>query len=94
MEQFSELPPGENPTEKASVWSSTAAPPDCRWTGKQVQEYLNRRKPGQSRYTTQRTEGDLVEIQSGVFEGKTTGTPISMTVFNNDQRSRDYSQIS
>ena len=61
---------------------------------KQVQEYLNRRKPGQSRYSTQRTEGDLVEIQSGVFEGKTTGTPISMTVFNNDQRSRDYSQIS
>ena len=60
---------------------------------KQIQEYLNRRKPGQSRYTTQRTEGDLVEIQSGVFEGKTTGTPISMTVFNTDQRSRDYSQI-
>jgi chorismate synthase len=59
----------------------------------QVQAYLDRRKPGQSRYTTRRAEGDLVEIQSGVFEGKTTGTPISMTVFNTDQRSRDYSQI-
>lgn len=62
-------------------------------TQEQIQEYLNRRKPGQSRYTTQRAEGDLVEIQSGIFEGKTTGTPISMTVFNTDQRSRDYSQI-
>ena len=54
-----------------------------------IQAYLNRRKPGQSRYTTARNEGDEVEILSGVFEGQTTGTPISMIVRNKDQRSRD-----
>lgn len=58
-----------------------------------VQAYLDRRRPGQSRYSTQRNEGDKVEILSGVFEGKTTGTPISMTVFNQDQRSRDYGNL-
>ena len=58
-----------------------------------IQALLDRRKPGQSRFTTQRSEGDQVEILSGVFEGKTTGTPISMMVRNQDQRSRDYSQI-
>lgn len=58
-----------------------------------IQTYLDRRKPGQSKYTTQRKEGDQVEILSGVFEGKTTGTPISLIVRNLDQRSRDYSNI-
>ena len=58
-----------------------------------IQEYLNRRKPGQSRYTTKRQEDDAVEILSGVFEGKTTGTPISLMVHNKDQRSKDYSEI-
>lgn len=58
-----------------------------------IQKYLDRRKPGQSRYTTSRKEGDLVEILSGVFEGKTTGTPISLIVRNTDQRSRDYGNI-
>ena len=58
-----------------------------------IQVYLNRRKPGQSKYTTMRQESDKVEILSGVFEGKTTGTPISMLVFNQDQRSKDYSEI-
>ena len=58
-----------------------------------IQKFLDRRKPGQSRYTTARKEGDLVEILSGVFEGKTTGTPISLMVRNNDQRSRDYGNI-
>lgn len=58
-----------------------------------IQEYLDRRKPGQSRFTTQRKEADAVEILSGVFEGKTTGTPISMIVRNTDQRSHDYSEI-
>ena len=58
-----------------------------------IQAYLDRRKPGQSRYTTKRTEDDAVEILSGVFEGRTTGTPISMIVRNKDQRSRDYSEI-
>lgn len=58
-----------------------------------IQEYLDRRKPGQSRYTTARSEGDVVEILSGVFEGQTTGAPIAMMVRNTDQRSRDYSAI-
>ena len=58
-----------------------------------IQKYLDRRRPGQSRYTTQRKEGDQVEILSGVFEGKTTGTPISLAVYNHDQRSKDYSNI-
>lgn len=58
-----------------------------------IQVFLNRRKPGQSQYTTQRSEDDAVEILSGVFEGKTTGTPISLVVFNKTQRSSDYSEI-
>lgn len=58
-----------------------------------IQQYLNRRKPGQNQYTTKRAESDLVEILSGVFEGKTTGTPISLLVRNEDQRSRDYGNI-
>ncbi len=58
-----------------------------------IQKFLDRRKPGQSRYTTARKEGDLVEILSGIFEGKTTGTPISLMVRNTDQRSRDYGNI-
>ena len=59
-----------------------------------IQKDLDRRKPGTSKYTTQRAEGDLVEILSGVFEGKTTGTPISLVIFNKYQRSKDYSEIS
>lgn len=58
-----------------------------------IQKLLDRRKPGQSKFTTQRSEEDEVEILSGVFEGKTTGTPISMVVWNKDQRSKDYSLI-
>lgn len=58
-----------------------------------IQIFLNRRKPGQSKYTTQRNEDDKVEILSGIFEGKTTGTPISMMVRNKDHHSADYSQI-
>ena len=58
-----------------------------------IQIYLNRRKPGQSKYTTPRTEADRVEILSGVFEGRTTGTPISMIVRNENQHSKDYSDI-
>ncbi len=60
---------------------------------KDIQVYLDRRKPGQSKFTTARKEGDLVEILSGVFEGKTTGTPISLMIRNQDQRSKDYSGI-
>ena len=59
-----------------------------------IQSFLNRRKPGQSKYTTQRNEADQVDILSGIFEGKTTGTPISLVVYNKDQHSADYSEIS
>ena len=58
-----------------------------------IQRFLDRRKPGASRYSTPRKEGDQVEILSGVFEGKTTGTPISLLVRNTSQRSSDYSEI-
>ncbi len=58
-----------------------------------IQHYLDRRRPGTSRFTTQRQEPDAVEILSGVFEGQTTGTPISLLIRNVDQRSKDYSEI-
>ena len=58
-----------------------------------IQVYLDRRKPGQNRFTTKRKESDTVQILSGTFEGKTTGTPISMVVWNEDQHSKDYSDI-
>lgn len=58
-----------------------------------IQKFLDRRKPGQSKFTTQRNEADSVQILSGIFEGKTTGTPISMIVFNETQRSQDYNEI-
>ncbi len=60
---------------------------------KYIQNKLNLRKPGQSKYTTQRKEEDKVKILSGIFEGKTTGAPISFIIYNNDQRSKDYSDI-
>ena len=58
-----------------------------------IQIYLNRRKPGQSKFVSPRKESDTVEILSGVFEGKTTGTPVSLIVMNQNQRSKDYSNI-
>ena len=59
----------------------------------EIQHWLDRRKPGQSKFTTQRREPDRVEILSGVFEGVTTGTPISLLIRNEDQRSKDYGEI-
>ncbi|RVU07050.1 chorismate synthase [Novosphingobium umbonatum] len=58
-----------------------------------IQPYLDARRPGQSRFTTQRNEPDQVKILSGVFEGRTTGTPISLLIENTDQRSKDYSEV-
>ena len=58
-----------------------------------IQPFLDARKPGTSKFTTQRKEADLVKILSGVFEGKTTGTPISLMIENTDQRSKDYGEI-
>ena len=60
---------------------------------KDIQGFLDRRKPGQNKFTTKRRENDLAEILSGTFEGKTTGTPISVVIRNEDQRSRDYGKI-
>lgn len=58
-----------------------------------IQKYLDKRRPGQSKYTTQRQEPDQVKIMSGVFEGKTTGTPISLIIYNQDHKSHDYDDI-
>ena len=68
-------------------------PPMIQLNEKDIQIELNRRKPGQSKFTTQRKENDKVQILSGVFEGKTTGTPISMIIYNQDMRSKDYGDI-
>ncbi len=68
-------------------------PPGLEISAADLQPDLNRRKPGQSRYTTQRREDDEVQILSGVFEGKTTGTAIGMIIHNKDQKSKDYSNI-
>ena len=68
-------------------------PPGLALSEEDLQRDLDRRKPGTSRYTTQRREDDAVRILSGVFEGVTTGTPIGLLIENRDQRSRDYAQI-
>jgi chorismate synthase len=58
-----------------------------------IQPFLDKRKPGQSKFTTQRGEDDIAEILSGTFEGKTTGTPISIVIWNKDQKSHDYGDV-
>ena len=68
-------------------------PPNINIQDRDIQIELNKRKPGQSKFTTQRKEDDKVQILSGVFEGKTTGTPISLIIYNQDMRSRDYETI-
>ncbi len=68
-------------------------PPGLELSAADMQPDLDRRKPGTSRFTTQRREDDEVEILSGVFEGRTTGTPIGLLIRNTDQRSKDYSNI-
>ena len=68
-------------------------PSNIELSEQDIQPYNNKRKPGQSKYTTQRKEDDKIEILSGIFEGKTTGHPISLIIYNNDQRSKDYSEI-
>ncbi|RRJ84934.1 chorismate synthase [Aestuariirhabdus litorea] len=68
-------------------------PPGIELNEEMLQIDLDRRKPGTSRHTTQRREADQVKIMSGVFEGKTTGTPIGLLIENTDQRSKDYSNI-
>ena len=68
-------------------------PPGLSLTTEDIQKDLDRRKPGSSKYTTQRKEDDKVEILSGVFEGITTGTPIGLIIRNNDQKSKDYDDL-
>lgn len=68
-------------------------PPRLTLSEEDLQVYLDQRKPGQNRFTTQRQEPDQVKIMSGVFEGQTTGTPISLIIDNKDQRSKDYGDI-
>lgn len=68
-------------------------PPGLKLDESDIQHDLNRRKPGKSKYTSQRKERDKVEILSGVFEGKTTGTPICLLIHNEDQRPKDYTEI-
>jgi chorismate synthase len=68
-------------------------PPGLSLTEADLQGDLDRRKPGTSRHTTQRRESDEVQILSGTFEGKTTGTPIALLIYNEDQRSKDYGNI-
>ena len=68
-------------------------PPGVRLSEADLQPWLDRRKPGQNKYTTQRQEADMVRILSGVFDGRTTGTPIQLMIENTDQRSKDYGDI-
>ena len=68
-------------------------PPRLKLTEADIQPYMDRRKPGQNRFVTQRREADEVQILSGVFEGMTTGTPIALLIQNTDQRSKDYGDI-
>lgn len=68
-------------------------PPGIGLSENDIQKDLDRRKPGNSKFTTQRKESDTVEILSGTFEGKTTGTPICLIIHNEDQRSKDYGEI-
>lgn len=68
-------------------------PPGLALSEADIQHWLDKRKPGQSRFVTQRREADAVRILSGVFEGQTTGTPISLLIENTDQRSKDYGEI-
>jgi chorismate synthase len=90
-------------TFKISTWGEShgkavgvvidGCPSGLQLNEKDIQIYLNRRRPGQSELTTPRNEEDTVEILSGVFDGKTTGTPISLIVYNKTQQSKDYSEI-
>ena len=68
-------------------------PPNLKIDESDIQRDLDRRKPGQSKYTTQRKEDDKIEILSGVFNGLTTGTPIALLIYNKDHKTKDYSEI-
>ena len=69
-------------------------PPNIALDETDIQQWLDKRKPGQNKHTSQRREADKVQILSGVYQGKTTGTPIQLMIENTDQRSKDYGDIS
>jgi len=83
---------GESHGEAIGV-TIDGCPPNIKISKEEIQIFMDKRKPGQSKYTTQRKEPDKVEILSGIFKGKTTGTPIQIIIKNLDQRSKDYSEI-
>ena len=68
-------------------------PPNISLTEQDIQKDMNRRRPGNSKFVSQRKESDKIEILSGIFNGKTTGTPIAILIRNEDKRSRDYESI-
>ena len=88
---------------KVSTWGEShgealgciieGVPSKIKMSERFIQKFLERRKPGQSKYTTQRKESDKVKILSGVFDGVTTGTPISLIIYNQDTRTKDYEEI-
>ena len=92
MEKYSVLQLGENLTAQLGCVID-GCPPNIPLTEKDIQADMDRRRPGQSKFTTQRKEPDKAIILSGVFEGKTTGTPISIIIYNEDKKSRDYESI-
>ena len=79
--------------EKLSECVIDGCPPNIELKEADIQKYMDKRKPGTSKFVTQRKEDDEVKILSGVFKGKTTGTPISIIIWNKDQRSKDYGDI-
>src|SRR4051812_17469476 len=85
--------PGGESTAPAIGAVVDGCPPGLAISEADIQPFLDKRRPGTSRFTTQRQEPDLVRILSGVFEGRTTGTPISLMIENVDQRSKDYSEV-
>ena len=93
MEKFIEFQHGESHGSAIGVIID-GCPPGVEIDKKHIQKELDRRKPGQSKITTQRKESDSVEILSGIFNGKSTGSPISLLIKNKDHKSSDYNHIS
>ena len=92
MEKYFVLPHGES-HGPAIGCVIDGCPPNILLSERDIQSDMDRRRPGQSKFTTQRKESDKIHILSGVFNGRTTGTPISIIIHNEDKRSRDYESI-
>ena len=92
MEKYFVLPHGES-HGPAIGCVIDGCPPNILLSERDIQSDMDRRRPGQSKFTTQRKESDKIHILSGVFNGRTTGTPISIIIHNEDKRSRDYNRL-